>query len=693
MMASDPAAAILAKLQQGGFNPGPTGTDAWESRCPAHDGRRRNLSIKRGDDGRILVHCHHQPGCDPAAILAALGMTFSDLFPGDSLRGQTSRNGKPAKPKPDHRGPPSGNGKSAKRQPPRRAYPTPELALAKLIEKRGEPTTSWPYHDADGSESFRVYRFDWVEPDGTTAKEYRPVHTTPEGWVVGDPPGQLPLYRLPELARAGRVFVTEGEKTSELARHLGIDATTSSHGAKSAHKSDWSPLAGKDVVILPDRDPEGEDYAREVCAILAKLDPRPTVKIVRLADLWRSSQPLPEKGDIEQWLADGVSAQWTDIECRAELERHAVEAPEIDLDAAKSAVPSRRFVMRRAADIEPLAVEWLWEPRVPAGMVSMFAGDPKLGKSLVTIALAAAVSRGAPLPMDDRPRDPASVIIMSAEDDPARTIVPRLRSAGANLDKVYIFESVILDDGTEALPSLRSDMDRIQEATGSLGDCKLIIIDPITAYLLGIDDHRSVELRGVLSPLKRLAERHGIAVVLVTHANKAGGPNGKYRVQGSIAYVGACRANYLFVKDREDLTGHRVLMLDNGTNHADTVPTLAYRIEDRGDGPAVEWETEPVQITTEEALAAETEIGEDRTEAREVDRWLEATLADGPIESKAVLKSCKDAGFSADQARRAKRRLHVRTYKEGFAKEATRWMWALPERGATGDDGPKVARR
>lgn len=530
-------------------------------------------------------------------------------------------------------------------------------------------------------------------PNGTTDKEYRPVHTTPEGWVVGDPPGPLPLYRLPELARAARVYVTEGEKTSELARHRGIVATASSHGAKSAHKSDWSPLAGKDVVILPDHDPEGEDYAREVCAILAKLDPRPTVRIVRLADLWRSSQPVPEKGDMEEWLADGVPAHWTDIECRAELERHAVEAPEVDLDVVKSSVPSRRFVMRRASEIEPLAVEFLWEPRVPGGVLSLFAGDPKLGKSFVTTAMAASVSRGAPLPMDDRHRDPASVIIMSAEDDVARTIVPRLRSAGSNLDKIHILESISLEDGTEALPSLRSDLDRIEEAAASLGDCKLIIIDAITAYMFGIDDHRNAELRGVLSPLKRLAERLGIAVVLVSHTNKAGGPNGKYRVQGSIAYVGACRANFLFLKDREDPTGRRVLMLDNGCNLAPTLPTLAYHIEDRGDGPAVEWETEAVLITTEEALAAETEVGEDRSEAREVDRWLQETLADGPLPTKVIFKSGRDAGFSPDQAKRAKKRMLVRSYKEGFSSDAARWVWVLPENASSVDEQAKSARR
>ena len=293
--------------------------------------------------------------------------------------------------------------------------------------------------------------------------------------------------------------------------------------------------------------------------------------------------------------------------------------------------------------------------------------------------------------MDNRPRDPASVIIMSAEDDVARMIVPRLRSDGASLDKVHILESVILDDGKEALPSLRTDLDRLEEAAASLGDCKLIIIDPITAYLVGIDDHRNADLRGVLSPLKRLAERLGIAVVLVSHTNKAGGPNGKYRVQGSIAYVGACRANFLFIKDREDPSGGRVLMLDNGCNLAPTVPTLVYRIMDGDEGPRVEWEAEPIPITTEEALAAESDVREDQSEARELDRWLRETLADGPVDSKDVFSSCKAAGFSPDQAKRAKKRLRVRSGRDGFGA-GSKWMWALPEDTSIEGEPTKSAR-
>jgi hypothetical protein len=620
-------------------------------------------------------------------------MTLADLFPDGPTRAHARRNGNRATQKADHRGRPTGNGQVEKPRPPRRAYSSPEAALARVIELRRTPTAWWTYLDADGYEGFRVYRFDWRGENGAREKEYRPVHTTPEGWTLGDPAGPLPLYRLPDLARASRVFVTEGEKTTDLVRDRGLIATTSAHGAKSAHKSDWTPLAGKDVVILPDHDTEGENYAKSLCAILARLDPQPRVRVIRLDALWRSSNPIPDGADVEEWLSDGVPEGWTDEDCRAELERQVDAAPAIDLDAMKVAIQPRRFVLRRASEIEPLAIEWLWETRIPMGMPTMLAGDPKLGKTFVTIALAASVSRSARLPMDDRASAPGSVIIMSAEDDSARTIIPRLRSAGADLDKVHILESVILDNGNEVLPSLISDLDHIEAAATSLGDCKLIIIDPITAYLSGIDDHRSTELRGVLSPLKRLAERLGIAVVLVSHTNKAGGPNGKYRVQGSIAYVGACRANFLFVKDRDDPTGRRVLMLDNGCNLGPTLPTLAYRIEDRGDGPRVEWEADSVSITTEEALAAETEALHDQSEAPEVERWLAETLADGPVDVKDIQKSCKDAGFSWDQAKRAKKRLSVHGHKVGFSAGATRWVWALPKDRSTGEEQAKSARR
>jgi hypothetical protein len=133
------------------------------------------------------------------------------------------------------------------------------------------------------------------------------------------------------------------------------------------------------------------------------------------------------------------------------------------------------------------------------------------------------------------------VILLSAEDDPAGTIRPRLDAAGADLTKIHILESVILQDGSEALPSLRTDIAAIEAAAVSLGDCKLIVVDPVSAYLGRVDDSRNSELRSVLFPVKAMAERLDLAVVLVSHLNKGGGANPKYRVIGSIAYVGTCR--------------------------------------------------------------------------------------------------------------------------------------------------------
>ena len=313
--------------------------------------------------------------------------------------------------------------------------------------------------------------------------------------------------------------------------------------------------------------------------------------------------------------------------------------------------------LTRAADIRVRSVEWLWDGRVPLGMLSLWAGPPKVGKSYVSLSMAAGVSRGAAAPHGSIPDKPASVILMSAEDDPARTIVPRLNAAGADLSRIHILESVVLAGANEALPSLRTDMAQIAAAAGRLRDCRLIVIDPVSAYLGGVDDHRNAEVRGILSPLKAMAERLNAAVVLLSHLSKSGSANAQQRVIGSIAYVGACRANFLFVKDREDPTGRRVLMLDNGGNLAPPAPTLAYSIEDPGEGPRVVWLDAPLSITAEEALAADQaacQVGVAAPERREAEGWLREVLGSGPVSAKEIEAAAREAGFAIRTVNRAK---------------------------------------
>ena len=147
---------------------------------------------------------------------------------------------------------------------------------------------------------------------GPTEKQFRPFSRNVSGWIVKDPPGKLPLFRLPELiARSGElVFIVEGEKCACELATLGLLVTTSAHGAKSAHKTDWQLLAGREVAILPDNDAEGRAYAQTVAGILNRLSPPAVVRIAELPG-------LPPKGDCVDWL-DARDAR-TPEEITAEL--------------------------------------------------------------------------------------------------------------------------------------------------------------------------------------------------------------------------------------------------------------------------------------------------------------------------------------------------------------------------------------
>ena len=206
----------------------------------------------------------------------------------------------------------------------------------------------------------------------------------------------------------------------------------------------------------------------------------------------------------------------------------------------------------------------------------------------------------------------------------------------------------------------------------------------MSAYLGGTDDHRNAELRGVLSPLKAMAEHGDMAITLVSHMGKSGGTNGKYRVIGSIAYVGVCRANFLFVKDRDDSTGRRVLMLDNGGNLGPEAPTLAYTVEGGIDGPRVEWVQGTVNITAEQALAADQQAQQDQHGQQEApdrtiaEAWLKEILTAGPVPSKEIYADAKAAGIAQRTLERAKQNLKVASFREGFGKNSV-CKWRLPD--------------
>ncbi len=255
------------------------GGSGWQTRCPVADhgkgrgDRNQSLSVAEAEDGRVLLHCH--AGCALGDILAAVGLTRADLAAAGSSRNCPR---------------PRSNAKAA---PP--IYASEDaavVALGRRPELQDGSVTRHVYHHADGTVAFVVLRFDFNDD---REKTFRPIRPTAGGWAVGDPRGPLPLYNLPEIGPATQVFVCEGEACAEAARSIGLVTTTSAHGSKSAGKTDWTPLAGKDIVILPDADKPGRNYAGAVGKILMQLNPAARVRIVELPD-------LPPAGDIVDWI-------------------------------------------------------------------------------------------------------------------------------------------------------------------------------------------------------------------------------------------------------------------------------------------------------------------------------------------------------------------------------------------------------
>jgi hypothetical protein len=488
-----------------------------------------------------------------------------------------------------------------------------------------------------------------------------------------------PLYRVNELPADGPVYVTEGERCADTAWSVGLATVASAHGSNAAGKTDWTPLAGRDVVILPDNDSAGERYARDVTAILLRLNPPARVKVVRLPN-------LPPGGDIVEFDAGiGGDAGAT----KAAIDECVAKTPFTD-----SADVIGGPMLVRMADIEAREVRWLWSGRIPLGRITLLVGRPGEGKSFFTMDATAHVSTGSPWP-DGAPCVRGSALIISGEDDPGDTIRPRLDAHGADVTRVHLLSMVrrIDQDGKQfdVMFSL-NDLRALEPALQRLADCKLIVIDPIGSFLgSDIDAHRDNEVRSILAPVAKLAEKYGPAVLVVAHRRKSAGSVADDLALGSRAFTGIARAVWHLTRDMQDKA--RRLLLPGKNNLAREGDGLAFTIA--GDPPAILWEREPVQMSADDALAIENDGGtEDAKPGPEprarlaAEDWLRQLLAAGDVSAAKVKAEAKAAGMNYRTVQRAADALGVIREKNTFDGG---WQWRFPKPGTTVNEGDKSA--
>lgn len=351
----------------------------------------------------------------------------------------------------------------------------------------------------------------------------------------------------------------------------------------------------------------------------------------------------------------------------------------------------------KASEVTPVAIPWGWPGRIPLGRGTLVAGRPGVGKSGLLCEFAATFSRGRHWP--DGTRAPlGDTIILSAEDDPADTLVPRLLVAGADLDRVHFLKGgwAKTADGKTVRKGidLQAGLPLIEEAVSKLPDLKLLVIDPIGSYVgRGVDSHRDNDVRGALEGINRLAAGRGFALVLIAHVNKSAlNQFADDSVLGSRAFTGIVRAVHHLVRDPDNK--HRLLFTPGKCNLSVNPTTLAYTLDlvtlPTGVYPRVVWEPEPVNATADDFIGTSAgrmttgngSGGRDGSERAEAGEFLLLMLADGPKPLPEIRKATAAAGHTWGTVRRAKADTGITGKPKGgrfVAGQPPEYWWGLGE--------------
>ena len=328
------------------------------------------------------------------------------------------------------------------------------------------------------------------------------------------------------------------------------------------------------------------------------------------------------------------------------------------------------LILISLSDVSPESVQWLWPRYIPLGKLTILEGDPGTGKSLVSLDLAARVSTGREMP-DGSPCERCGVVLLNAEDGLADTVVPRLEAAGADRSCIKAITGVQEHWG-ERLPDVQRDIERIEAAIRQV-EAKFVVIDPLNAYLPDtVNSWSDHQIRRVLAPLAKMAERTGAAVVVIRHLNKTLGSNPIYRGGGSIGIIAAARAAFLIAPDPKDKSAQ--VLAPVKFNLGLHPPSLAFRLRQPTDGSVcVEWLGEVEYTATQ--LHAQWEPQKISAMSRAV-AFLEDCLANGPVPAEEVKTKAQEAGIAERTLERAKKAVGVKVQKEGFGAESE-WLWSL----------------
>ncbi|MCH9732267.1 MAG: AAA family ATPase [Actinomycetia bacterium] len=481
------------------------------------------------------------------------------------------------------------------------------------------------------------------------------------------------LFHADKIGDAATVYVAEGEKDVLSIESVGGVAVCSAMGAGKAHLANWTPLNGKTVIVVADKDGPGRKHATQVADAVTAAG-ADSIAVVEA----KTGKDAADHIAAGHSLEDFHGVDWWPLEAP-----QANEHPE----------PRTSPRLWRASELKPAAQpKWLAKNRIPQAAVTILIGEEGIGKSLLWVLIAAAVTTGKPMPEFGIPqRDAADVLLILTEDEWSTAVLPRLEVAGADTDRVRV---ICTDEDGSGSPTFPDDMATILDADppAAMVVCDAWL-DTVPGNLRAGDPQQS---RQALHPWKEAASATGASMTLLTHANRLGTANirDKYGISASLRQkarmtlyclpgddggfiVGPDKSNGASARTRASTFRIKSIQHFEPTNdHDGTVPLLEFVGES----------DKTIKEHLAEIVEAERSKGKPPSAA---ELWLRGQLEGGERKlATAIYNTGKALGFSVDQIKRAKGNInkgsavHIVVTKDAVDE---RWYWAMIQQTGEGE--------
>ncbi len=328
----------------------------------------------------------------------------------------------------------------------------------------------------------------------------------------------------------------------------------------------------------------------------------------------------------------------------------------------------RKETLAREVDLQALEsvalrpVEFLWNPYLPKGRVTILEGDPGLGKTWLCLEIAARLSTGERLSgcrseAESLP-EPARVLFLNGEDDAADTLRPRLEAAGADLSRVLLVSGIREPStGRTAL----FDLQRLGHLEAVIQEYRpaLFVVDPVQAFLgPRVSLNSPSQVRALLAPLSALAHQSGCAFLLVRHLVKYRSGPAVHQGMGATELSAAVRS--ILRVGREGGSGGRRALTHVKSSTTTGGESLYFALRD---GRLVFEESAPLSAAD---LDGKEPTAEERTALEEAIRFLEEFIPEGRCGAATeVVRMARMQGVATRTLTRARRALQMETKRNG----------------------------